>query len=193
VQDRLEQRAYFPLFIDASLALFSFQTVVPEETVLFVFLKNIIEDELRLLEQGGSRLLNEDFRDIGICFFPAQLDNIVGFPVNGYVDALLFTADLTNAPRIAGRVYQDQNGNGIWDYGEGLNNVTVKVFGSEGVNIAPILTEEGIYSFVGQPGLYFIEVWLGDRFLYQGDGFFLEDQNVRKDVVIMEFDMDETF
>jgi hypothetical protein len=41
--------------------------------------------------------------------------------------------------------------------------------------------------------LYFIEAWLGDRLLFQGDGFFLEDQNVRKDVAIMEFDMDETF
>jgi hypothetical protein len=195
VENRLEQRNYFPLRIDASLGLFSFQTVVAEETVLAVFLKSIIEEELRLLDQGASKLLSQDFRDIGVCFYPAQLDNIVGFPVNGYVFGLLYSTNVNDfRPAIVGRVYHDGNGNGRWDFGEGIRDVKVYVIGEDtAIYETPILTNEGIFSFVANPGYYFIEVWRSDRRLYQGDALFLGEDNIRVDVAVQELDEDNSF
>jgi hypothetical protein len=187
VEDRLRIRGYSPRLIDASLGLFSFQSVVSEELILAVFLKNIIQEEFKLLAKGSSlKLLSRDFRDIGVSVYPAQLDNIVGFPVNGYLFALLFSTNANDdRPALVGRVYRDLNRNGSWDFGEGLGNATVLVGTNEGLFYeTPIHTTEGIYTFIGDPGLYSIQVWEDGLPVFKGDGYVLGDDNVRADIVI---------
>ena len=182
---RLHQKGYSPLYVDTTLGLFAFRTVVSEITVFEFLLKNIIGEELRYLGQQSPKLLNRNFRDIGICIQPAQLDSIVGYPVNGYICALLFSTNADdNRPRMVGRIYEDENGNGVWDFGEGTEGVTVR-FKGEGINTeSPVLSEEGIYAVAGDPGMYSLEIWKSEERLFQGVGYVLRDHNIRVDVVI---------
>lgn len=185
--DRLSLRGYSPLYLDTTLGLFTLRTVLSESTVMAIFLKNMIEEEIRSIGQEPLKLLNEDFRDIGVCIQPGQLDNIVKYPVNGYVCGLLFATNLQDdKPRILGRVYRDQNENGRWDFGEGLHDVTIWFKEFEGRwQETPVVSNEGIYSFAGEPGgVYRIEVWQAGRLLFRGENYVLGDHNVRLNLVV---------
>jgi hypothetical protein len=148
-------------------------------------LKNAIREEIDSLGQRPPRLLSQDFREIGVCICPGQLDAIVGQPVNGYVYGLYYAANMQDPrPIITGRIYDDLNSSGAWDPGEGVSGVFPLMIGPGGAETADILTEGGIFSYPGDSGLYFLELWRADGFLSQGESRWLGDRNIRMDAVL---------
>jgi|GEM_PF-6892001 len=191
LQDRLRRQDGAVPPMEAAVGLFFFRNIQSEEKLLDAFMKQIVEEEVRFMGERPLRLLNESYRDVGVCAFPAQLDALVGEPANGYVFVLLL-ATMGDRPAFVGRVYADRNANGKWDPGEGVGDVTLVALGpgpleeEREMYEARTSTPEGIYSLQGDKGLYAFQLWKDGGLIWPGSNAVLEDRNVREDFVVLE-------
>jgi hypothetical protein len=99
-----------------------------------------------------DNIMSTSFRDLGI--------GVLDAPSNPNVGPLLITQDFGNRfsygnPNVLGVVFNDANGNGYYDQGEGLGNVTLTIVGPGGSSQI-VTTAYGGYQTQLSPGTYTI-------------------------------------
>lgn len=137
--ERMEAIGYEPRFWGESLGALAFINVIPAEQAAGLIYDGLMTDALR---QGleGAPLLDSLLTDIGIYLGGGQL--LLGDTrYNVYVLACelgRIPTPLEDRSELWGHVYEDANGNGRYDVGEGLPGVSVFATGSPIFGFSPM-------------------------------------------------------
>ncbi len=164
-EDRIEKAGYEPAVCAESIGGIAFINIIPAQQAASIITDNLLKDAL---ERGseGAPLLSNFYTETGIALVGGQLD-FNAQTYNVYIIVIEFARPLPeNAGAVWGHVFQDKNGNGRYDYGEGIGSVEVSLTGSRNFGFSPggyyldrIDTEaDGTYFFEAPSGRFQIEL-----------------------------------
>ena len=123
VADRVAAREYEAEVADELLGVMAFDAVIaPLEAARLLF-ENWLADELNPANTAARRIFSHDFTEVGLSFNAAVLDLGEDLPHNVYVAVTDFARPRVPVVYLIGNVYQDDNGNGCWESGEGQSGI----------------------------------------------------------------------
>jgi len=161
--ERIRATGYNSMFWGESLGGVAFIKIISDEKAAHIIYKGLLKDAFR---QGpeGAPLLDPLLRDIGLCLGGGQL-----LFENSWYNVYILTCDLGRMHEpvsdgqegvLWGHVYQDLNGNGRYDEGEGIEGALVRLAGPVGL-YGP---RDPAYEFVSsRDGGYVAEVLPGSH------------------------------
>ena len=123
IADRITAQGYDAVGSDELLGIMAFDAVIePLEAARMLF-ENWLADELNPANTSARRIFSRDFTEVGFSFNAAVLDLGEDIPHNVYVAVVDFARPGVPVVYLIGNVYQDDNGNGCWEPGEGRPGV----------------------------------------------------------------------
>jgi hypothetical protein len=127
VADRIAARDYEAQASDELLGAMAFSGFMePLEAAKLTFVSWLM-DELNPAYGGARRIFSREFTEMGISFNAAVLDLGLDVPHNVYVVVADFAMPLVPRVYLIGNIYEDVNGDGQWELGEGKEGVEVLV------------------------------------------------------------------
>jgi len=127
VADRIAARDYEAQASDELLGAMAFSGFMePLEAAKLTFVSWLM-DELNPAYGGARRIFSREFTEMGISFNAAVLDLGPDVPHNVYVVVADFAMPLVPRVYLIGNIYEDVNGDGQWELGEGKEGVEVLV------------------------------------------------------------------
>ena len=164
-EDRIRESGYDdPLTTGESIGLACLcGDRTPEECAYRLF-KQILTAELRPDCSIDRNILNPDLREAAISLVAGTSSELGGICGD---EVLLMTVDFgagaaEKAPALAGVVYSDLNGDGIYSMGEGLERVAVEIEGESG-HFSVYTNEAGGFSLSLPSGAYRLAVMAGEE------------------------------
>jgi len=167
-EQRIRSEFYDPIFYAESLGGVAFIKIISDEKAIRIIYEGLLTDALRQGSEGAP-LLDPFLRDIGLCLGGGQL-----LIEDDWYNVYILTCDLgrTHEPVIDGNeivwghVFNDQNGNGRYDQGEGIQGSSLTISGWPTVGFSPTSRVEdqissgpdGVYLFELIPGSYSLSV-----------------------------------
>ena len=170
-KQRMEAAGYEPIFCGESLGGLAFINIIPAEQAARIICDALLKNAL-LQGSEGAPLLDPLLKDIGLYLDGGQL--LLG---DNQYNVYILVCDLGRAQRACsdgqgvlwGHVYQDLNGNGRYDKGEGIQGSLIIISGWwSTVGFSPssmmrvrdqrISGREGSYLFELMPGNYSLTV-----------------------------------
>jgi hypothetical protein len=127
-EDRLVENDYYPISTGEVLQLVEFPPFTEASNALGQIMEQMLRDEITdYVDFGTSTLLNPDLQDLGIGMVSGKYEL-----ENEAVDVLITTATLSEEaeerpPYLVGTIYRDDDGNGLYSYGEGVSGIRVTV------------------------------------------------------------------
>jgi len=127
-EDRMVENDYYPIGTGEVLQRVEFSPFTEASYALRQIMEQILLDEITdYVDFGTPTLLNPDLQDLGI----GMVSGTCEFDDEA-VDVLITTATLGaeaggRPPYIVGTVYGDDDGNGLYSYGEGVSGIRVTV------------------------------------------------------------------
>ncbi len=168
VANRIAVEGYDAVAAGELLGLMAFPNYMePLETAEMVF-QCWLMDELSIGYQGDRRIFSRDFTELGCSFNAAVLELGEAIPHNVYVAVIDFACPQEPRVFLLGNVFQDVNGDGRWNYGEGRPGVGMSfqgvgggeagimdsgVFGAYQVEISGFYCTVSVLDDQGQPVL----------------------------------------
>ena len=161
--DRMRENGYDPAEAGESIGIGCLGGDAILEERAWTLFRNILKTELCLGAVSGN-ILNPDIKEAGISLIAGtsgELGGICGDKV------LLMTADFgagaeEKAPVLAGFVYSDLNGDGLYGMGEGMGRVAVEIEGESG-RFSLYTNEAGGFSITLAPGAHRLAVMAGEE------------------------------
>jgi uncharacterized protein YkwD len=127
-EDRLMENGYYPISTGEVLQRVEFAPFTETSCVLGQIMGQMLLDEItNYVDFGTSTLLNPDLQDLGIGMVSGAFEL-----EDEAVDELITTATLgaeeeERPPYLVGTIYRDDDGNGLYSYGEGVSEIRVTV------------------------------------------------------------------
>lgn len=127
-EDRMVENDYTPIVSGEVMQRVLFSSVEEASVALDQTMEQILVDEITgYVENGMLTVLNPDLQDLGI----GMVTGTCEFDDEA-VDVMMTTAALGaeeggRPPTLVGTVYGDDDGNGIYSYGEGISGIRVTV------------------------------------------------------------------
>ncbi len=158
-EDRIRATGYAPAVCAESIGGIAFINIIPAEQAASIITDNLLSNAFRKNAEGAP-LLSPYYTEVGIAFVGGQLE-FNGQTYNVYIIVMEFARPLPDdAGAIWGHVFQDKNGNGRYDAGEGIGSEEVSLTGLLNFGFSPT----GYYLDrldTGSDGTYFFEVPVG--------------------------------
>lgn len=200
-EERIRAAGYEPIFYGESLGGVAFMMgVIPAEQAARIIYEGLLMDAF---SQGseGAPLLDPLLRDIGLYLGGGRLlfEDI-------WYNVYILACDLGLMQEVApdgqgilwGHVYQDLNGNGRYDYGEGIQGSLLTISGWPTAGFSPMMRvedhmisgREGGYLFQLMPGNYSLTVEQNGVVVFEIDGLLIKGSAsaVRIDLIIADSD-----
>lgn len=195
-EERVIAEKFVPVFLAESLGAVVFENVISIEEASELIVNSLFYDAFSGGDEGKA-LLTLKATHIGLAIGGGQLQ-IEDKTYNVYVMCIDIAQGISVSEGMSlvwGHVYQDLNGNGRYDFGEGIPKANVILFGplTDGGLIntfGPILKKqyltqnEGLFSFQVPSGLYGIGLEGGSDMTLQYYLLNSENAIVRSDIII---------
>jgi|GEM_PF-2424439 len=185
-RERLIQFGYMPFVYAEYVDALATQGVLPEDVVVEMLFNRIIAS-LTAQNKSVSALFRSDFEDIGV--------SVLGFAMlfeDTWHNVYLLNIDVASEAEvdtvqggvILGHVYEDVNLNGRYDYGEGIEGVSIGVKEEDAI-FGPVFQKnlttlyDGAY-FLGCPvnKRYVFDIFWGKQQYYQWNNTVKQDINI---------------
>jgi len=170
-EQRIKAAGYVPIFCGESLGGLAFMNIIPPDQAARIICDALLKNAL-LQGPEGAPLLDPLLKDVGLYLGGGQL--LLG---NNQYNVYILACDLGRAQEACpdgkrllwGHVYQDLNGNGRYDQGEGIQGSSIMISGwwftvgfspSSRMRVGDqmISGREGSYLFELMPGNYSLTV-----------------------------------
>ncbi len=163
-EQRIQSVFYDAMFFGESMGGVAFLKIISDEEAIRIIYEGLLMDALRQGSEGAP-LLDPFLRDIGLCLDGGQL-----FFEDTWYNIYLLTCDLgrTQEPVsdgkavLYGHVFKDQNDNGRYDQGEGVQGSLVTVRHWQIVDETGFITMIKNEIASGREGEYLFELVPGD-------------------------------
>lgn len=199
-EERIRSAFYDPIFYGESLGGVAFINVIPAEQAVRIICDGLLTDAFSRGPEG-SPLLDPLLRDAGVYLGGGQF-----LFEDRWYKVYVLACDLgrTHEPVsdgqgvLWGHVYQDLNGNGRYDQGEGIQGSMLTISGWPTVGFSPMVRvkdqiasrQEGGYLFQLLPGDYTLTVEQNGSVVLEIDELLIEDSvsAVHIDLIIADAD-----
>jgi hypothetical protein len=184
-EQRIRSVFYDPLFCAESLGAVAFTKVISDEKAARIIYEGLLTDAL-WQGQEGAPLLDPLLRDIGLYLGGGQL-----LLDDSWYNVYILTCDLgrTQEPAfdgnvvVWGHVFNDHNGNGRYDQGEGIEGCMLTISGWPTLGFSPTMRVEdhmacgpdGRYLFELIPGSYTLTVEQNGEIVTEADVKLIKD------------------
>ncbi len=174
-QDRIREFGYEPIFWGESMGAVAFNKWIDPAEAIGVIIESLMGSANENGKEGAP-ILNPFLRDVGFFAVAAQIDlfepwkyvYVLVMDFGTKEDALCnedSELDSSTTFGVAGHVYQDLNGNGRFDFREGVSGVEIQVTGpigiygpSDPVNWIKDVVD-GCFALALRPGAYRLDVY----------------------------------
>ncbi len=158
---RMEEAGLEPIQGEEALGLLLLDKIMPSDIIALTLTSNLLYEELSS-NPLMLKLFSPDIKEIGIGVSIGQV-SIASFPE---MQAVVLTCDLLKrrdpSLTVFGVVFEDINGNGAFDMGEGREGVHIMLFGKDSIE-ETITDETGRYLLgVSEKGFYKILLTTGE-------------------------------
>ncbi len=127
VVDRIAAQGYDPTAADEVLGAMAFAGFIdPLEAAKLTF-NSWLMDELNPAYGGVKRIFSQNYTELGISFNAAVLDLGPDVPHNVYIAVVDLAMPLIPHPYLIGNVFEDLNGDALWELGEGREGIALVV------------------------------------------------------------------
>ena len=160
VADRISRAGYHADRAEELLGAVAFTNFMTPFEAAKVIFKNWVQGELDPGATGKRRIFNPELSDMGVSLKAAVVDLGRDIPVNLYIVTADFAKPQEQRAYLFGNVYQDADGDGLMEPGEGVSGVTVIVkscLTGAGQGIA--LGTSGLYKALLPQGFFTVSVF----------------------------------
>jgi len=166
LEERVVAKGFYPIFLAEGMGAVVFQNVISIEEASSLILQGLFYDAFNGGREGTA-LLSNKVTHIGVAISGGQIE-VDGVLLNVFVLVVDVARDASVPPDsvvLWGHTYRDLNGNGEYDFGEGVQAVDLGLKGLANMSFSPssliykhtVSGVDGTYYFIAQPGDYSIE------------------------------------
>lgn len=149
-EDRMREQGYEPVVSDEVLVRIDLEENGDPNVVVKKIFETLAQE---LIDRGGGGVINPEFKEIGIGL-SSRIEILEGKQVKTLAAVIDLGTETGNEDVfISGLAFQDGNGNGLYDPGEGQNRVPIIVYGA-GLHLAT--DETGGVTAAVAPGYYWV-------------------------------------
>ena len=179
-QDRMRSKGYIPIFWGESMGAVAFNGWINPTDAIDIILDSLVESANKRGKEDAP-ILSPLLEEVGIYAVAAQIELfrpwkyvyvlVMDFGTEMHSFCSTTGEDENMTFKVAGHVYRDENGNGRFDFSEGVPGVDIKITGPLGIYgpTDPSFWVEGVFNgefnLVLRPGMYRVDVFKDNVFL----------------------------